>query len=189
MSPRSLRDDLRDHYVSEELPPETLARLVEMTETVPPPQRQTLFTPLLAAAAALVLALLLILPSFGPEENPLILKVAQEIAMNHNKGLDVEFSTEDYAELRRSMDKLDFALVEAQRLQGLQLVGGRYCSIQGHLAAQLSLRDHDGNPLTLYQTLLAEDLEDLTGEEIKTQGLHIELWGEDGVFLGLARTP
>ena len=117
--------------------------------------------------------------------------IADEIAMNHNKRLDVEFVSTSYAELRRAMDRLDFSLVEPRRsdAEGWRLAGARYCSIRGQLAAQLRLETDDGEIVTLYQTAWTDDLNGLDGRQIGAGGLAVELWQEDGVFLGLAREP
>ncbi|NIP30529.1 MAG: hypothetical protein GTO02_11210, partial [Candidatus Dadabacteria bacterium] len=53
--------------------------------------------------------------------------------MNHNKKLSVEVVSKDYSELSLMLKKLDFALVkpDSQFTKNYELLGGRYCSIQG----------------------------------------------------------
>lgn len=200
MSQRKLRDDIRHHYLEKKLPAETLARLTAMAETVEerrrPVPKTAPRTIALAVAAMLTLALGLSLlwPAFDDHptaRHQLASAVAEEIAMNHNKGLALEFPTESFTELDRQMDKLDFTLVDPNPLksQGYRLLGGRYCSIQGHLAAQLSMESPTGVPVTLYQTPLVDELTDLSATDLRARGLRIELWHEEGVFLGLARAP
>ena len=111
--------------------------------------------------------------------------------MNHNKRLDVEFEAASYGELRRVMDRLDFSLIEPSRTGDVssRLVGARYCSIRGQLAAQLLLETGDGRNVTLYQTALTHDLESLASTRLRSGRLTIELWQEDGVFLGMAQGP
>lgn len=198
MSQRKLRDDIRQHYLDRKLAPETLARLTAMAETVDarPPRPWRLPIAVAAVAATLIVAVGLTvlwprLDGAATEHQQLANAIAEEIAMNHSKGLDLEFNSTDFAELGRRMDKLDFALVRSEELErrGLKLLGGRYCSIQGHLAAQLKLATSSGDTVTLYQTASVNELRDLPATELRSRGLQIELWQEEGIFLGLARAP
>ncbi len=193
MSDRRLRDDVREIYLSREPPPATLERLVAMEGAA---RRQRWLgmrppaPPLLKAAAAVLLAAGLWTVLADRDADALARPIADEIAMNHNKRLDAEFETVSYAELRRTMNRLDFSLIEPRRASedGLRLVGARYCSIRGQLAAQLRLETDDGKRVTLYQTALTGALEGLE-TQVRAGGLAIELWQEDGVFLGMARGP
>ncbi|MEJ2180389.1 MAG: hypothetical protein P8Y28_08120 [Gammaproteobacteria bacterium] len=55
--------------------------------------------------------------------------VLAEIAMNHNKHLNVEYPYHEYQELQAAMDRLDFKLTPIKNLPGkFSLLGGRYCS-------------------------------------------------------------
>lgn len=113
--------------------------------------------------------------------------VSREIAMNHRKQLNLEFSARDYAALQAQMGKLDFALAPPSNpaASSLHVVGARYCSIQGQLAAQIRVRDSAGTVYTLYETRLTDKLRAVSGE-VKTEGVGIRLWSEEGLFYGLA---
>ncbi|MEH6357829.1 MAG: hypothetical protein V7745_02490 [Pseudomonadales bacterium] len=115
-------------------------------------------------------------------------RVAQEVAMNHNKALAVEYQTDSYQTLSRVMNKLDFDLL-APRLMtegNLSLLGARYCSIQGQLAAQLKLVDNSGRIYTLYQTRLNDELKAINSDVLQQDQVTIRLWGEQGILYGLA---
>lgn len=194
MSDRRVRDDIREYYLAQRLSPATLQRLRTM-ETAgglyrPSRMRSSSRALLSAAAVALCAAGLWIV--FGDRGTDAATEaIVGEIAMNHNKRLDVEFETASFTELRRVMDKLDFSLIEPSRTreQGLRLVGARYCSIRGQLAAQLSLEAADGKHLTLYQAASPADLESLEWTRLRSGGLTIDLWREGGILLGMARGP
>ena len=194
MSHRSLRDDIRDAYLCKEPDRATLKRLMAMEAAVQRQRSPWLRPPastLLKAAAVVLLAVgsWAVLSNRGA--GGIARSIAEEIAMNHNKHLDAEFETASYAELRRTMDRLDFSLIEPHRagVDGLRLLGARYCSIQGQLVAQLRLETGDGQHVTLFQTASAGDLQRLEETQLRAGGLAIELWREDGVFLGMARGP
>ncbi|HJY84533.1 MAG TPA: hypothetical protein VKK81_26060 [Candidatus Binatia bacterium] len=119
--------------------------------------------------------------------DPLARSIGREIAMNHKKQLPMEFSAMDYAGLQSQMSKLDFAPAPPSSPAGssLHVVGARYCSIQGQLAAQIRARDQAGLVYTLYETKLTNKLRGVTGE-VKADGVRIRLWSENGLFYGLA---
>ena len=67
------------------------------------------------------------------------------------------------------------------------LLGGRYCSIQGGLAAQIKVRDTtDGRIHTLYATQMTPALEKIGAREDVRDEVRITLWSEGDVFFGLA---
>ncbi len=115
-------------------------------------------------------------------------RVLGEIAMNHQKQLAVEVATESYADLRAAMDRLDFDIEPARVVSAAyDLVGGRYCSIQGSLAAQIKIRERGtGRMLTLYAAELTPERANIERQERVHDGVRIKLWSEGDVFFGLA---
>lgn len=118
----------------------------------------------------------------------LAIRVSEEIALNHNKQLAIEFNAKSFAELRKQMTKLDFSPISSSRLEnaGLNFLGARYCSIQGQLAAQIKLANKDGSIQTLYQTQLNNKLQSLPEKYYVVDGVRIKQWQEKGLFFGLA---
>jgi len=196
-----LDEHLRRYYTNRAPSAQCLDRLAALAESTqaaespspesPPAAKTRRTTPVyLAVAASLLLVLLgsgvfLLQPNHNADFSWL---VAKEIAVNHNKHLAIEFPTGDYRELNRLMDKLDFSGVISKRLASgeYRLLGGRYCSIQGQLALQLKLQDRAGNLYTLYQAPLNKMLSGIQQGEQLIDGLHITLWREAGLLLGLA---
>lgn len=197
----TLDDRLKDFYQGQGLSPERLSRLCSMAEEYPsldtqrqPPiqrsfRRQRLAYALVAAAILLAVGILVqwLRPS---SSESLAQAVAGEIAMNHKKQLALEFQASDYGDLRRQMEKLDFPLTapadpEAARLR---LLGARYCSIQGRLAAQVRLRDDAGHIHTLYETEASQKLRAAVSSQLRADGIRVRTWTEKGVFYGLANS-
>ncbi len=205
MSPGNLDRHLRDHYASEKIDPRVLDRLrrlaaLEKAESgaraskfLPKP-RQRRFARFLLAAAAVVALFLLPLSFLDSERvgmpgaEPLASSILREVALNHNKNLGVEFPADGYAELRQQMGELDFSLRAPRRVadRGLEMIGGRYCSIQGRLAAQIKLQYDGGRILTLYQTAIDEFFEGLPEFMREEDGVQIRVWREDGLLFALA---
>ena len=115
--------------------------------------------------------------------------LAAEIALNHHKALALDVETPSYDELRQAMPQLDFTPVAPDSLHGsaYELLGARYCSIGGSIAAQLRLRDASGRRATLYELRAPEIARGIERAETEVDGLRVSLWREGGLLLGLAR--
>jgi len=123
------------------------------------------------------------------EREGLTARVVAEIAMNHRKDLGVEIASDQFQVVQEKLDKLDFPILPARQelIRNYALVGGRYCSIQGALAAQLKIRDRiSGELLTLYVTPLTGELEGIGELAEEVDGVHVRMWRENGRFFGLA---
>ncbi len=87
------------------------------------------------------------------QKPPTMQSIANEVSYNHQKNMPVEVLTNNYKELNEALDRLDFTSVPSIVLgKKFNLIGGRYCSVQGRIAAQLKLKNSiDGKEYTLYQ--------------------------------------
>ncbi len=118
----------------------------------------------------------------------ILYRVSKEIAMNHNKKLSPEFYSNSFSKLNTDMANLDFTIVEPSFYEesNYDLIGSRYCTIQGNIAAQLKLKDKEDNIYTLYQSAVTEELEKIKDKISERNGLIIKVWEEKGLFFGLA---
>lgn len=193
MNKKHLGDHIKDHYSRQALPPETVARLLAQN-TVGEKARPVGFfghrLRVLGAAAVIVVTVLSVpfMARDTAEDDQWTLRAAQEVALNHKKQLAAEFLGADYDSLRLQMGKLDFVLTAPARLREsrLRLVGARYCSIQGHLAAQIRLKDDQGHEYTLYQTHLPSPTVAFSASDYRVDGIRIQEWREAGLFFALA---
>ena len=115
--------------------------------------------------------------------------IIQEVAMNHRKNLDAEIQVTSMEELDSIMTKLDFTLApRPQKIsQNFNLIGGRYCSIQANIAAQLKIAEIEtGTNCTLYITLITKKLEKVVEGEFNYENTKIDIWKEDGKLYVLA---
>lgn len=114
-------------------------------------------------------------------------RVLAEIAMNHRKDLGVEVEATQYRQLQEWLDRIDFDIAPPPvHLAGLALVGGRYCSIQGQLAAQLKVVDPVSKEvLTLYVTAIDDALDQLAPLDERYEDLHMRCWRDGERFFAL----
>ncbi len=180
---------LREHYARSRLPEDRASRILTGAPARTAPRRvqpnRVWHLRIAAVAAALVAGFGLL--HFHIVERDAEIRVLAEIAMNHKKQLAVEVSAGSFSAVERALDRLDIPIrPSGDRLAGYDLLGGRYCSIQGGLAAQLRLRDREtGRPHTLYATALTPALTGLEDAAVH-DGIVIALWREGAVFFALA---
>ena len=91
----------------------------------------------------------------------------REAAMNHTSKFQLDVETGELELLTAKMEKLDFPITLPSQLKNrLSLIGGRYCTINGHLAAHLKFEDRElGNQLSLFMTPATTTLTSLHGHK------------------------
>ena len=187
MTDRELDRRIAELYAREALSEEALERM--LSASARRPRRPAA---LWALAAAILLGAALV-PLVGPrlvERDParVTRAVAAEILRHDARHEPLDVESGDVAVLRASMRRLDFALVEPRALEakGWRLLGARYCSIRGRLAAQLRLRDASGTLVNLYQCPARERLRRVESGAVVVGGSRVVFWKEGSVLLGMA---
>ncbi|MEE9319575.1 MAG: hypothetical protein V3U76_03935 [Granulosicoccus sp.] len=142
----------------------------------------------LATAAVLILSLGVFMRLYGSHVERTE-RTLREVAMNHATRLQLEFHGESLASLDDNMQLLPFSLVLPDRLyEGYDIIGSRYCSLSGNLAAHLKFRESEsGRSVSLFVTFLADDLKRIQSERADLDGIGVELWQEGGLFYALAQ--
>ena len=172
---------IKEYYQKQTLPEENL-QAMQPPEDTPRSSQWPWLLPLAAAAVAL-LAIFLWNPSSPPQA------VATEIAKNHNAQLAMEISSSDYQEVAAKLDRIKFSLTppSGEFRRQFTLIGGRYCSIQNELAAQLRVQENaTGKMHTLYITRSTDDFGALKDTTQTVNGVKVRLWTEGDRFFGLA---
>ncbi|NIS07392.1 MAG: hypothetical protein GWO07_01195 [Candidatus Dadabacteria bacterium] len=180
-----LDKNIKEYYMSQSLSEDRMEEI--LGESSGKTSLKKFYIPMSIAASLLIA--LLATSVFYFDGYMLTKRVVKEIEMNHNKKLAVEMVSSDYSQLSGMLAKLDFELVEpdSQFTKNYELVGGRYCSIQGELAAQLKLKHKvNGTISTLYAASLNPELQKIKLTDKNTSTTSIKLWNSDNIFYGLA---
>lgn len=180
---KKLEDNLKNYYLAKSLPKEKVDLLLSNSKL----KRTSMSFGKVTIAAILILGLVFTFYSY--QNNSLEMRIIKEVAMNHNKQLAVEFAANDLSSLQSQLDKLDFSIILAQSLisDSYRLVGGRYCSIQGNLAAQLKVENTKKNRIeTLYITNLSSDLIKIRSTDMSYNGANIKVWKNGGLLYAIA---
>lgn len=178
---------VRDYYQAQTLNKDLSSVILQQTAVAPRPMSRRRW--LQAAAVAVVSVGGFTALHLHLNERSLTERVLAEIAMNHQKHLASEIKSDDYAILTQELDKLDFQLRAPLTVAAnMKLLGGRYCSINGELAAQLKLRDPNSRDVhTLFITQLTPALKRIDEREARADGIALRLWREHDMFFALAR--
>ena len=191
---------LKNHYSEQQLEPDQLAKLLEMqsqasspSDESSPPKTSSWRKWQLphAALSACVLILAVGLWTSMPSTNS-SRDIVEEIASNHLQPLQLDVGSSSLEEVDRNLSHLSFSLIKSARMETAQwkLLGGRYCTIQGQLAAQLKLLNKESQKIvTLYQSaILPKSDRSFYEKTLRSDaGVEVSIWWEDGVMLALAQ--
>lgn len=177
---KEIDQHIKAHYANKSLSPQQLGAIERSVQAPPKPIILRLM-PYAAALVLLVLCAYFLLISPIQKQDKMIHAFSEEVAFNHEKQLASDILTNNIADLNKQMDKLDFELGLPQNIQAnYELLGGRYCSVDNRIAAQLKIKNNTGSVGTLYVLKKIEsfDIQDLVLFE-KTK---VDIW-DDGQLL------
>jgi len=139
-------DRLRDHYRGQNLNPQDLASIAQSTANRQSgdgflstlTQRRAYFW---GAAAVLMLSLTFGFHQYGTHTERTS-RTLQEAAMNHSTRLRLEFEGDSISEIDKKMSQLPFEVALPEKFsEKFALLGARYCTINGELAAHVKFID------------------------------------------------
>ncbi len=198
-----LKNGIQQHIDCIKLKDQQLDDLVQLQRSYSKHQTngkntKLLTTPLTKLAGITAAILIMIaLGLFILDQQPTIgTKIAHEVSKNHLKLKPLEINSDQLSDLSNYFSQLDFRLVHTKILSdpNWELLGARYCSIQGNTAAQLRLKNKQtGAVETLYQAPFYEDqfrkVPILENNQLPLEkyakGIGVNIWVEKGVLFAL----
>ncbi|MEM7259581.1 MAG: hypothetical protein AAF404_19580 [Pseudomonadota bacterium] len=147
--------------------------------------------PLYAAAAGILMMLVGVLHQHALS-NQQVDYAMREAALNHLNKLKLDAEAGSIADLQNGLEELPFEMVlpEGKIYEELALIGGRYCTIGGNLAAHLKFaHPKSGELLSLFMTPRARTTESLVSDPAHVEGIEVTLWQENDVVYAMARSP
>ena len=182
---------LSDH-MAEELPVGSSPTATRTEQTGDLSNAKVRLRSYIALVASLILIVTMSL-NFYPQEPAMSWKIADEVAMNHINMKPLEIDAQRIEPLREYFTELNFSIVKSNLFskQNYQMLGGRYCSIQGVIAAQIRYQTDIGNKVTLYEVGYdAERYGELPKAEsseqaleIYVRGVRVAIWVEKGLLM------
>ena len=181
---KDLKDELQEYYDDKKLSQSQLNRLKITQESN---SFSSWFNKSILAGvslASILLVIYLIIP-----KAPLLERIASEVSYNHLKNMPSEIISNNYTAIDTYLDRLDFKVIHPKQLnKNLILIGARYCSIQGKIAAQMQYKDkHTNKRFTLYQFKLSKELKESLSQSLITKDdIKVDIWTEDNLGFALA---
>ena len=198
---RPLKQSVRDHIELYRLDDDQLQKLESLGGQLAPAteRRVSVYGFALAGAVAAFLLAFFLAPLLV-ETDDIRERIAMEVATNHIKLKPLEIETRSIEGIRDYFKKLDFIPVSSKLVSdsGLELIGGRYCSLLGITAAQLRVRKPGSNTVqTLYQTEYRKDVfasmpvleQGHEPVDIYVKGIKVSIWVEKGLLFALTELP
>ena len=192
---QELKKAVKGYVESQQLSNEQLRDLTQMFNAQRENNKPKSLVKMRVIAAGLVLALALgMFWGFGVNHQADVSQlIAEEVSYNHLKMKPMEVTSTSLNDVRVYFSKLDFSLSPSQFVanNNLQLIGGRYCSIQGETAAQLRMQDKaTGNIQIVYQAPYNKELfrelpklqEGQDPVRHFVNGIGVDVWVEKGIL-------
>jgi hypothetical protein len=200
---QSIKHALHDHLQQKSLSEKQIKQLHQLQnqgEKNKTSQPIRWYIPTVIAISIILTVFLLYRPILQLNLQNMALLIAEEVVSKHLKLKPLEVKTNQFQDINQYFTMLDFVPIVSDRLPNLsnQLLGGRYCSLQGITAAQLRLRNaNNGEIQTLYETgydpSIFKKLPNLdNGEEpviLYVKGVKVDIWVEKGVLFALTHQP
>ena len=203
MSKFTLKNAVQKHIDSIELTDVQFSKLVDIqgdphgikSEATRSDRYPRTYAKILGIAATLVLVIAVGL-FYSNQQITIDEEIAFEVSNNHLKLKPLEIHSHQLNDLSRYFTLLDFKLVDTKILNdpNWELLGGRYCSVQGNTAAQLRLKNKQTGVIeTLYQAPYyarqfnnAPILENNQSPiNVYAKGMSVKIWVEKGVLFAL----
>ena len=192
MNEQEIDKTVRDFYLNQKLPAEKVQMILDQGEAQPRSSGRTwwhYWVPV-AAAAAIVMAISFQMGrSYDDEE--FYFDVAGEIAMRHNGYKDFDVQTASFEGAQEGLKELAFSvtpLVKQKLLSAYEVIGARYCQLQGQQAAHLQVKNRKtGTLCTLYIASLKGPLSSLKSldREIDLEANHVDIWEDSDRLFAL----
>ena len=177
---------LSQHYQSKTLNSARLESILVESQR----NRQRRKLPVYAAAAAVLMMVVGAMHQYALSHQQVSIAL-REAAMNHLNKLQLDAQAESLAELQQGLGELPFKLElpEGVIYKELALIGGRYCTISGNLAAHLKFASRkNGEQLSLFMTPKATGTDKLFSDPEQVEGVEVKLWQEKDVVYAMARS-
>ncbi len=177
-------EQLIDYYQSQQLSNDRLHAILDDTQSM---RRKRVVGLALAASVLLMSVVALVHKNILTTQRTDV--VLREAALNHSSKLQMDAEGQSMTELQNKLQELpfDIRLPESEWFEQLALVGGRYCTISGNLAAHIKLSNPEtSEQYSLFLTPAAENLKTLQSPEVEVFGVDVKLWQENDVVFAFA---
>ena len=196
----SFKNSMKDFIESHELNDKQVDELNSLLKDNRSSSRSVWVFSALASVAVISIALSILINQGLLYKTESSLLIAKEVAKNHLKLKPLEVRGASLGEISSYFSALDFSLGQSQYIDSnnLELIGGRYCSIQGIAAAQLRMKKDGSDDVQIvyqapYNQELFRDLPELQDGKTPIRhyinGIAVDVWVENGILYARSFKP
>ena len=185
---KNLEQELNNYYRSKRLASHRITAIQASVHEMGKTRRRISY--LIPLAAAILLTISIGIWSHISTDS-ITHQVVTEIGHNHRQHGMLLVESDQYDVVQAALSELDFPIRPRRDklVQDFALIGGKYCSIQDSRAAQLKLNHRNsGTIYTLYVLPMDDDTKDVEPGVYETNGVQVELWTDQMLLYGLARS-
>ncbi len=189
MEDKELDKKISGHFMSQKLPAENVQRILDQVQTSKKVVWWHYWAPVAAAAAIVMVFSFQMARSY--EDGEFYFDVAGEIAMRHNSFTDFEVEAASHEGVQAGLKDLAFSvtpLMKQKILSAYEVIGARYCQLEGQQAAHMQVRHRTTGALcTLYVASLNGPLKALKNidQNVKLETHHVSLWEDSDRLFAL----
>ncbi len=184
---KHLKDSIRERHAHATLSASEVAQLLSMQKKK---QRSKAYFAM--AASILVFAV----GFWFVAQQPSSQAIAQEVVVNHTNAKTLEIESGQLTQLKKHFHQLSFVLKPFNQvdLSKWEVLGGRYCSLQGNKAAQIRLKHKESGRIeTLYQAPYQNsNLQKLALENQPitkiSNNIQVSMWVNEGVLFSMTQS-
>lgn len=210
MDDKQLDQTIRDYYMKQELPVSSIQRILEQGKVqreLGPEEPEAAVQAseskpksywwrqigTLAAAACLMVFLAVQFDKGRKAENPMfeVEEVAGVVASRHNTYHNFDFAVHSFEDVQSELKDLAFTVqpnVKHKLLSAYEVIGARYCQVQGQQTAHLQMRNRSTGVLcSLFVASLDGELESMkrANRLVDLEANKIDMWADSGRFYAL----
>ncbi len=189
MNDHELDSKIKDYFLGQKLADEKVQRILEQGKVQKTRSWWQHWVPVAAAAAILMVLSFQLTRNY--EQDEFGSEVAGKIAIRHNTYTNVDVEAADYSTVQAGLKDLAFSvtpLVKNKLLSAYQVIGARYCQLEGQQAAHMQVRHRTtGAICTLYVASLKGPLASLqeTDDTFELEANTVRMWQDTGRLYAL----
>lgn len=194
MNDTELDNKFKAYYAEQTMSMSSVQRILEQGRAAKEerPSRWRSWVPMaIAASMALLISFQVMRPNATAASYTE--EVAGAIAVRHNNFHEFNYAASSYEDVQSGLKELMFSVqpvMKQKLLSAYELIGARYCQLEGQQAAHIQVRNRKSGALcTLYIATLSGRLAELKDSDagLDLESHHVDMWADSGRLFAIVK--